>query len=193
MVDGVQGSGLEEYRQEALETVGSIRWYEAQWFGNDREGKMSEKTLLRMKVNGAPVQVLVDPTWTLLRVIREELRLTGTKRGCGQGDCGVCTVIMNGRAVNACLVLALQAEGKEIETIEGLGTPEKLHPLQASFIKNGAVQCGFCTPGVLMSAVALLRKNPHPSEGEIKRGISGNLCRCTGYVKMIKAIQNVVK
>ena len=146
-----------------------------------------------MKVNGAPVQVLVDPTWTLLRVIREELRLTGTKRGCGQGDCGVCTVILNGRAVNACLVLALQAEGKEIETIEGLGTPEKLHPLQASFIKNGAVQCGFCTPGVLMSAVALLRKNPHPSEGEIKRGISGNLCRCTGYVKMIKAIQNVVK
>ena len=154
---------------------------------------MSEKALLRMKVNGAPVQVLVDPTWTLLQVIREELRLTGTKKGCGQGDCGVCTVIMNGRAVNACLVLALQAEGKEIETIEGLGTPEKLHPLQASFIKNGAVQCGFCTPGVLMSAVALLRKNPHPSEDEIKRGISGNLCRCTGYVKMIKAIQNVVK
>ncbi len=154
---------------------------------------MSEKALLRMKVNGAPVQVLVDPTWTLLRVIREELRLTGTKKGCGQGDCGVCTVIMNGRAVNACLVLALQAEGKEIETIEGLGTPEKLHPLQASFIKNGAVQCGFCTPGVLMSAVELLRKNPHPSEDEIKRGISGNLCRCTGYVKMIKAIQNVGK
>ncbi len=154
---------------------------------------MSEKALLRMKVNGAPVQVLVDPTWTLLRVIREELRLTGTKKGCGQGDCGVCTVIMNGRAVNACLVLALQAEGKEIETIEGLGTPEKLHPLQASFIKNGAVQCGFCTPGVLMSAVELLRKNPHPSEDEIKRGISGNLCRCTGYVKMIKAIQNIAK
>ncbi len=154
---------------------------------------MSEKALLRMKVNGEPVQIWVDPTWTLLRVIREELRLTGTKKGCGQGDCGVCTVIMNGRTVNACLVLALQAEGKEIETIEGLGTPEKLHPLQASFIKNGAVQCGFCTPGVLMSAVALLRKNPHPSEGEIKRGISGNLCRCTGYVKMIKAIQNVAK
>lgn len=146
-----------------------------------------------MKVNGVPVQVLVDPTWTLLRVIREELRLTGTKKGCGQGDCGVCTVIMNGKAVNACLVLALQVEGKEIETIEGLGTPEKLHPLQTSFIKNGAVQCGFCTPGVLMSAAALLRKNPHPSEDEIKRGISGNLCRCTGYVKIIKAIRNVVK
>jgi carbon-monoxide dehydrogenase small subunit len=166
---------------------------DALWFGNYREGQMSEKALLRMKVNGAPVQVWVDPTWTLLRVIREELRLTGTKKGCGQGDCGVCTVIMNGRAVNACLVLALQAEGKEIETIEGLGTPEKLHSLQASFIKNGAVQCGFCTPGVLMSAVALLRKSPHPSEDEIKRGISGNLCRCTGYVKIIKAIQNVVK
>lgn len=149
-----------------------------------------EKTLLRMKVNGKPVEVLVDPTWTLLRVIREELRLTGTKKGCGQGDCGACTVIMNGKAVNACLVLALQAEGKEIETVEGLGTEEKLHPLQASFIKNGAVQCGFCTPGMLMSAVALLRKTPRPNEEETRRGISGNLCRCTGYVKIIKAIED---
>jgi len=146
-----------------------------------------------MTVNGKAVEVLVDPTWTLLRVLREELRLTGTKKGCGQGDCGACTVILNGRAVNSCLVLALQAEGKEIETIEGLGTPERLHPLQASFIKNGAVQCGFCTPGMLMSTVALLRKNPHPSESEIKKGISGNLCRCTGYVKIIKAIQSVTK
>jgi carbon-monoxide dehydrogenase small subunit len=149
-----------------------------------------EKTLLRMKVNNRPVEVLVDPTWTLLRVLREELRLTGTKKGCGQGDCGVCTVIMNGKAVNACLVLALQAEGKEIETVEGLGTEEKLHPLQASFIKHGAVQCGFCTPGMLMSAVALLRKNPRPNEEETRRGISGNLCRCTGYVKIIKAIRD---
>jgi carbon-monoxide dehydrogenase small subunit len=98
---------------------------------------------------------------------------------------------MNGKAVQACLVLALQAEGKEIETIEGLGTPEKLHPLQASFLSNGAVQCGFCTPGMLMSAVALLRKNPHPTEEEIKKGISGNLCRCTGYVKIIKSIAAV--
>ncbi len=146
-----------------------------------------------MTVNGNFIEVLVDPTWTLLRVLREELRLTGTKKGCGQGDCGVCTVILNGRAVNACLVLALQAEGKEVETIEGLGTPEKLHPLQASFIRNGAVQCGFCTPGMLMSASALLRKNPHPGEEEIKRGISGNLCRCTGYVKIVKAIENVAK
>jgi carbon-monoxide dehydrogenase small subunit len=148
-----------------------------------------EKKLLRMKVNNRPVEVPVDPTWTLLRVLREELRLTGTKKGCGQGDCGVCTVVMNGKAVNACLVLALQAEGKEIETVEGLGTEEKLHPLQASFIKHGAVQCGFCTPGMLMSAVALLRENFRPNEEETRRGISGNLCRCTGYVKIIKAIR----
>jgi carbon-monoxide dehydrogenase small subunit len=100
---------------------------------------MAAKQILRMKVNGKPVEVLVEPMWTLLRVLREELRLTGTKKGCGQGDCGVCTVIMNGRAVNACLVLALQVEGKEIETVEGLGTEEKLHPLQAGFIKHGAV------------------------------------------------------
>ena len=152
-----------------------------------------EKKLLRMKVNNRPVEVPVDPTWTLLRVLREELRLTGTKKGCGQGDCGVCTVIMNGKAVNACLVLALQAEGKEVETVEGLGTEENLHPLQQSFIKHGAVQCGFCTPGMLMSAEALLRQKPHPAEEEIRRGISGNLCRCTGYVKIIKAIQNMVK
>ena len=152
---------------------------------------MSERMILRMKVNGKTVEASVDPTWTLLRVLREELSLTGTKEGCGQGDCGACTVIMNGKAVLACLVLALQAEGKEVETIEALGTPEKLHPLQESFIRHGAVQCGFCTPGMLMSAAALLRKNPHPSEEEIKKGISGNLCRCTGYVKVVKAIAAV--
>lgn len=151
------------------------------------------KTMLRMRVNGKPAEIAVKPTWTLLRVLREKLGLTGTKKGCEQGDCGACTVIMNGKTVNACLVLALQAESKEIETIEGLGTPDSLHPLQESFIKNGAVQCGFCTPGMLMSASALLRENPNPSTEEIKRGISGNLCRCTGYIKIIKAIQNVSK
>ena len=154
---------------------------------------MQPRAVLRMKVNGKAVEVAVDPAWTLLRVLREELGLTGTKQGCGQGDCGVCTVMMNNRAVNACLVLALQADAKEIETVEGLGTPERLHPLQASFIKNGAVQCGFCTPGMLMSAVALLRKSPHPSSEEIKKGISGNLCRCTGYAKIIRAIQDISK
>jgi aerobic-type carbon monoxide dehydrogenase small subunit (CoxS/CutS family) len=155
--------------------------------------KEISKVMLRMTVNGKPVEVRVSPAWTLLRVLREELNLTGTKKGCEQGDCGACTIILDGKAVNACLVLALQAEGKTIDTIEGLGTPENLHPLQKSFIKHGAVQCGFCSPGMLLSAKALLGRNPHPTSGEIKRGISGNLCRCTGYVKIIKAIQEASK
>jgi aerobic-type carbon monoxide dehydrogenase small subunit (CoxS/CutS family) len=150
----------------------------------------NEKIMLRMKVNGRPVEVAVKPTWTLLRVLREELRLTGTKKGCEQGDCGACMVIMNGKTVNSCLVLALQAEAKEIETIEGLGTADHLHPLQKSFIEHGAVQCGFCTPGMLMSAKVLLDENPRPTQEEIKVGISGNLCRCTGYTKIIKAIES---
>jgi carbon-monoxide dehydrogenase small subunit len=147
-----------------------------------------EKTILKMTVNGKAVEIPVRPTWTLVRVLREELGLTGTKRGCDQGDCGACTVIMDGQAINSCLVLALQAESKEIETIEGLGAPDNLHPLQSSFIENGAVQCGFCTPGMLMSASALIRENPNPDTAEIKRAISGNLCRCTGYTKIIRAI-----
>jgi len=151
--------------------------------------KDTNKTLLHMKVNGMSVEIPVRPTWTLLRVLREELHLTGTKKGCEQGDCGACTVIMNGKTVNACLVLALQAESQEIETIEGLGTEDNLHPLQKSFIEKGAVQCGFCTPGTLMSASVLLKKDPSPSLQEIKKAISGNLCRCTGYAKIIKAIQ----
>jgi carbon-monoxide dehydrogenase small subunit len=152
-----------------------------------------EKSILRMKVNGKAVEVAVNPTWTLLRVLREELGLTGTKKGCEQGDCGACTVIMDGQTVNACLVLALQAESKEIETIEGLGAPEALHPLQKSFIKHGGVQCGYCTAGMLMSSKALLEKKSGLSVEEIKRGISGNLCRCTGYVKIIQAIQEADK
>jgi carbon-monoxide dehydrogenase small subunit len=144
-----------------------------------------------MKVNGKSIEIMVNPTWTLLRVLREDLGLRGTKKGCEQGDCGACTIIMGGKAVNACLILAPQAESKEIETIEGLGTPESLHPLQESFLRYGAVQCGFCTPGMLMSAKALLDKNPHPTIKEIMQGISGNLCRCTGYIKIINAIQNV--
>ena len=147
------------------------------------------KTTLRMKVNGKPVEVAVKPSWTLLQVLRDELGLTGTKKGCEQGDCGACTVIMNGTAVNACLVLALQAQSKEIETIEGLGTADPLLPLQKSLIDQGAVQCGFCTSGMLMSSAELLRKNPAPDTDQIKRAISGNLCRCTGYAKIIKAIE----
>jgi len=147
--------------------------------------------LLKMVVNGKSVEVKVDPTWTLLYVLREELKLTGTKKGCAKGDCGACTVLLQGKPVNSCLVLALQAEGKEIETIEGLGQADDLHPLQKSFIANGAVQCGFCTPGMLLSAAALLKKNPSPTEKEIRTAISGNLCRCTGYQKIVKAIQDV--
>jgi carbon-monoxide dehydrogenase small subunit len=150
-----------------------------------------QENWLRMKVNGRDVEVQVDPTWTLLRVLREKLGLTGTKKGCELGDCGACTILLDDKAVNACLVMALQAEGKEVETIEGLGTPDRLHPLQKSFIQHSAVQCGFCTPGMLLSAVALLRNNPHPSVEEIKRSISGNLCRCTGYAKIVRAIQDV--
>ena len=156
-------------------------------------GVAEDKALLTMKVNGEEVEVAVKPTWTLLRVLRQELGLTGTKKGCEQGDCGSCTIILDGRSVNACLVLALQAQSKEIETIEGMGTPDRLHPLQESFIKNGAVQCWFCTPGMLMSARAMLRESPSPNLQEIKRGISGNLCRCTGYTKILKAIQDVSK
>ncbi|HSR10054.1 MAG TPA: (2Fe-2S)-binding protein [Thermodesulfobacteriota bacterium] len=151
----------------------------------------TNKVLLKMVVNGGPVEAMVNPAHSLLKVLREDLKLTGTKKGCEQGDCGACTVLLEGKAVNACLVLALQAQGKSIETIEGLGAPERLHPLQESFIRNGAVQCGFCTSGMLLSAVALLRKNPHPTAEEIRRGISGNLCRCTGYAKIVKAIQDV--
>ena len=147
--------------------------------------------LLKMVVNGKSVEVKVDPTWTLLYVLREELKLTGTKKGCEKGDCGACTVLLQGKPVNSCLVLALQAEGKEIETIEGLGQADDLHPLQKSFIAKGAVQCGFCTPGMLLSAAALLKKNPSPTEKEIRTAISGNLCRCTGYQKIVKAIQDV--
>ena len=147
--------------------------------------------LLKMVVNGKPVEVKVDPTWTLLYVLREELKLTGTKKGCEKGDCGACTVLLQGKPVNSCLVLALQAEGREIETIEGLGEADNLHPLQKSFIVNGAVQCGFCTAGMLLSAAALLRKNPDPTDKEIRIAISGNLSRCTGYQKIVKAIQDV--
>jgi len=152
--------------------------------------KKENLVLLKMVVNGKPVEAKVDPTWTLLYVLREELKLTGTKKGCEKGDCGACTVLLEGNPVNSCLVLALQAEGKKVETIEGLGTADSLHPLQKSFIANGAVQCGFCTPGMLLSAAALLKKNPSPTEEEIRTAISGNLCRCTGYQKIVKAIRD---
>jgi len=149
--------------------------------------------MISFKLNGIVVQVEVPPHWTLLRLLREKLNLTGTKEGCGIGECGACTVLLDGFPVNACLVLAPKVEGREVETIEGLGSRESLHPLQQSFIEHGAVQCGFCTPGVLMSSKALLRKNPYPNKEEIKEAISGHLCRCTGYHQIIEAIEALKK
>ena len=141
-------------------------------------------------VNGDPVSALVAPDWTLLRALRDGVGLTGTKEGCGAGECGACTVLVDGTAVNSCLFPALEAEGRSVTTVEGLAQADgSLHPLQRNFIEKGAVQCGFCTPGALMSAKALLDQNPDPSEHQIKVALAGNLCRCTGYTQIVEAIQ----
>jgi carbon-monoxide dehydrogenase small subunit len=144
---------------------------------------------VKFRVNGEQKELDASPTKSLLDVVREDLLLTGTKRGCDSGECGACTVIMNEKAVNSCLVLATELEGAEITTIEGLGKyVDELHPLQKAFIEKGAVQCGFCTPGIIMTAKAFLDLNPQPTEDEVRDAISGNLCRCTGYAKIVKAI-----
>lgn len=148
------------------------------------------KREIQFRLNGEEMKVEVEPTWTLLYLLRDVLELTGTKLGCGYGECGACTVIMDGQAVNACLIPVLEAERKSVTTIEGLVQPDgQLHPLQKAFVDHGAVQCGFCTPGMIMSAKALLDENENPTEEEIKEGIAGNLCRCTGYVKIIEAVK----
>jgi carbon-monoxide dehydrogenase small subunit len=134
---------------------------------------------------------MVEPRQTLLDALRYSIGLTGTKEGCGRGDCGSCTVLLNGQAVNACLVFAIEVEGQDITTIEGLSQEGKLHPLQQAFIDEGAVQCGFCTPGIIISAKALLDANPHPTEAQVRQAIAGNLCRCTGYDKIVRAILRV--
>jgi carbon-monoxide dehydrogenase small subunit len=149
------------------------------------------KHKIRLTVNGELNELLVDPWQTLVDIIRNEMGLTGTKKGCGSGDCGACTIIFNGKPVCSCLILSIEADGSEIITIEGLGSGEELHPIQKAFINFGAIQCGFCTPGMIMSAKALLGTYPHPTEEQIKWAISGNLCRCTGYKKIIEAIMNV--
>lgn len=144
---------------------------------------------LKFILNGKPIEVKVLPHWTLLRLLREKLGLTGTKEGCGIGECGSCTVLLDGMPVNACLILAPKVEGRKVETVEGLGSRKSLHPLQKSFIDHGAIQCGFCTPGILMSSKVLLEKNSQPTREEIKEAISGHLCRCTGYHQIIEAIE----
>jgi len=149
--------------------------------------------IINLMVNGEKCQVIVEPAESLLDVLRVKLNKTGTKKGCNEGDCGACTVIMNGRPVNACLVLAFEADNADILTIEGLADNAQLHPLQESLIKYGGLQCGFCTPGMIMVAKALLDRNPNPTEEEIRKTVAGNICRCTGYVKIVQSISEAAK
>jgi len=151
----------------------------------------NHKSIIDLNVNGTIHTIEIKSNWTLLRVLRDKLCLTGTKCGCDKGECGACTVLMNGEPVLSCLTLAATAHGQEILTIEGLSKDGKLHPIQQAFIDYGAIQCGFCTPGMIMSAKALLDENPHPTEDEIRDRINGNLCRCTGYAKIVEAIMAV--
>lgn len=151
------------------------------------------KKTIQLTINGEPVESAVSTNQTLVQFLRDDMGLTGTKHGCGLGDCGACTVLMDGKAVNSCLVLAIQADGTDILTIEGLAENGKLHPLQQAFVDNGAIQCGFCTPGMILSAKALLDEKPNPSELEIRTAISGNLCRCTGYQKIVQAVDEAAK
>lgn len=146
------------------------------------------KREIRLIVNGKTYEIEVEPTSTLLQVIRENLELTGTKGGCERGECGACTVLLNGAAVNSCLFPAMEADGKDILTIEGLAVNGQLHILQEKFIELGAIQCGYCTPGMILTAKALLDRNPHPTEAEVRREIAGNYCRCTGYEKIVEAV-----
>ena len=149
---------------------------------------MSRPRKISVTVNGRKVDVAVSPSETLAEFLRTRLALAGTKEGCDTGDCGACTVILNGKAVNSCLVLAIETHGGSVTTIEGMSSDGQLHPLQQAFIDNGTVQCGFCIPGMIMSAKALLDENPNPSEDDIRLGLAGNLCRCTGYVNIIRAV-----
>lgn len=146
------------------------------------------KQVVSVTVNGEPYEVLVEPRTTLLQLLREHLGLTGTKEGCSEGECGACSVILNGRLVDSCLIFALEAKGSQVETIEGLAKDGELHPLQKAFIQCGGVQCGFCTPGMIMASKALLDTVPNPTEDQIRQALGGNLCRCTGYAKIIDAV-----
>lgn len=147
------------------------------------------KRELKITVNGDSYHLLVETHHTLLDIIRDEIGLTGTKSGCEMGECGACTVLLNGQAVNSCLVLAHEADGQEILTIEGLAQGDRLHPIQEAFIEHGAIQCGYCTPGMILTTRALLEQNPKADSSAIKTGLRGNLCRCTGYIKIIEAVE----
>ena len=151
------------------------------------------KHTLKFSVNRRPIETTVESHLTLLEVLRENLGLTGVKEGCSTGECGTCTVLLDGAPVSSCLMLAMEAEGREVTTVEGLATDGELHPVQKAFIAQGGLQCGFCTPGLLLSSVALLANNPHPAENEIREALAGNLCRCTGYDKVVRAVQAAAK
>jgi carbon-monoxide dehydrogenase small subunit len=151
------------------------------------------KQLMRFNVNGVIYEEEIDHRRTLLEVLRENFGLLGTHKGCDEGQCGACTVLIDGKAVNSCLILAASVQGKKITTIEGLAQGEKLHPIQEAFVETGAIQCGFCTPGMIMITKAFLDKNPNPTEEEAKRAISGNLCRCTGYFQIIDAVMKAAE
>jgi aerobic-type carbon monoxide dehydrogenase small subunit (CoxS/CutS family) len=148
------------------------------------------KKMITLNVNGQIYDLVIPVNRTLTQVLRENLKLTGTKQGCSVGDCGSCTILMDGRPVNSCLVLAVEAEGHSIQTIEGLAEDGRLHPVQQAFVEQGGIQCGFCSPGMILTAKALLDKNPSPNGEEIRKAISGNLCRCTGYQKIVESIQS---
>lgn len=149
------------------------------------------KKIIQLNVNGEPKDVIIEDHYTLLQVLRKEIGLTGTKRGCDHGECGSCTVLVDGKAVLSCCQLAIEMQGKQIETIENLAAGGQMHPLQKSFVENGAIQCGFCSPGMIMTAKALLDSNPKASEEDIKRNIGGNYCRCTGYNQIVEAVKKV--
>jgi aerobic carbon-monoxide dehydrogenase small subunit len=151
------------------------------------------KIAVTLKVNGEEKELLIKEDALLIDVLRDEINYTGTKRGCGEGECGTCTVLIDGRPVNSCLVIAALVQGKEITTIEGVGMPENLHPIQQAFVNEGAIQCGFCTPGMVMSTKALLDREKNPDEQQIRKALSGNLCRCTGYVKIVKAVKKAAE
>jgi carbon-monoxide dehydrogenase small subunit len=149
---------------------------------------MATKTLVQIRLNGEETAFLCEPRQSLLEVLRENLGLTGAKEGCNNGNCGACNVILDGVLVNSCLVLAVEVEGMDMLTIEGIGRSNGLHPLQAEFLEHAALQCGICTPGFIVSSYALLQQNPHPTEAEVRRWLAGNLCRCTGYDKIVRAV-----
>lgn len=151
-----------------------------------------EKHLITFKVNGEPYSIEVESRETLLRVLRDRLDFTGAKEGCGRGECGACVVLINGKPMNSCLIPAVAVQGQDILTIEGLSSGEELHPLQKSFIDHGAVQCGFCTSGMILTLKGLLDENPRPSEEEVRRALLGNFCRCTGYTKIVESVLDVV-